>query len=45
MKNKIWDLFKLTGDIKYYIMFKEMENVEESANNKSQGNSNKGYKL
>ncbi len=32
MKDKIWNLFKITGDIKYYMLYKEMENVEESAN-------------
>lgn len=41
MKDKIWDLFKITGDIKYYMMYKEMENIENNANNKNQRNSNK----
>ena len=41
MKEKIWDLFKITGDIKYYMMFKEMENVEKHVENKSEGDSNK----
>lgn len=40
MKNKIWDLFKLTGDIKYYIMYKEMENLEENAESENKRNSN-----
>lgn len=40
MKEKIWDLFKITGDIKYYMMFKEMENLEESAEVESKGYSN-----
>ena len=39
MKEKIWDLFKLTGDIKYYMMFKEMEKEENNASSKDQGNS------
>lgn len=43
MKNKIWDLFKLTGDIRYYMMYKEMENVKEDAEVKSEGDSSKGY--
>lgn len=41
MKEKIWDLFRITGDIKYYMMFKEMENVEKHGENKSEGDSNK----
>ena len=42
MKEKIWDLFKLTGDIKYYMMFKEMERSEDVyANDQSKGNSDK----
>lgn len=43
MKEKIWDLFKITGDIKYYMMFKEMENVEKHEENKSKGDSNKWH--
>ncbi len=39
MKNKIWDLFKLTGDIKYYMMYKEMENIED-AESENERNSN-----
>ena len=38
MKEKIWDLFKATGDIKYYLMFKEMETLENDAKNKSERN-------
>lgn len=40
MKDKIWDLFKITGDIKYYLMFKEMENQEIDAKHKSERNNN-----
>lgn len=41
MKEKIWDLFKITGDIKYYMMFKEIERSEENnANDQSEGDSN-----
>ena len=40
MKDKIWDLFKITGDIKYYLMFKEMENQETDAEFKSERNNN-----
>ena len=39
MENKIWDLFKLTGDIKYYMMFKEMEK-QKDAKDRSKRNSN-----
>lgn len=38
MKDKIWDLFRLTGDIKYYMMYKEMEKEEEDASSKNQRN-------
>lgn len=40
MKDKIWDLFKITGDVKYYMMYKEMERLSSNAKDKSQGNSN-----
>ena len=40
MKNKIWDLFRLTGDIKYYMMYKEMEILETNEQSKSEGNNN-----
>jgi len=38
MKDKIWNLFKITGDIKYYMMFKEMEKEEQNASSKNQRN-------
>lgn len=38
MKEKIWNLFKLTGDIKYYLMYKEMESLEDYGQDKSEGN-------
>ncbi len=41
MENKIWNLFKLTGDIKYYMLYKEMEIINKSANNQDKGNSDK----
>lgn len=41
MENKIWNLFKLTGDIKYYMLYKEMEIISKSANNQDKGNSDK----
>lgn len=40
MKKRIWDLFKLTGDIKYYMMYKEMERDEFYESKESEGNSN-----
>ena len=40
MKNKIWDLFRLTGDIKYYMMYKEMEILEVNEQNKNKRNNN-----
>ena len=40
MKDKIWDLFRLTGDIKYYMMYKEMEILDSNEQNKSERNSN-----
>lgn len=39
MKDKIWDLFRLTGDIKYYMMYKEMENLDINEQNKGERNS------
>lgn len=39
MKDKIWNLFTLTGDIKYYMLYKEMESIENEQS-KSKGNSN-----
>ena len=38
MKEKIWNLFKLTGDIKYYLMYKEMESLEDYEQDKCEGN-------
>lgn len=40
MKDKVWNLFRVTGDIKYYILYKEMERLSYNAENKSQGDSN-----
>ena len=38
MKEKIWNLFKLTGDIKYYLMYKEMESLGDYEQDKSERN-------
>lgn len=40
MENKIWDLFKLTGNIKYYMMYKEMEKEKEDEPNQNKRNNN-----
>ena len=40
MKDKIWDLFKLTGNINYYMMYKEMETIEKHEQNKSERDNN-----
>lgn len=40
MNDKIWNLFKLTGDVKYYMMYKEMERLSSNAEDKSERNSN-----
>lgn len=38
MKKVLWDLFKKTGNFKYYIFFKELEREEGNENRKSKGN-------
>ncbi len=45
MKDKMWELFKLTGNINYYLMYKEIEKqVEvENANKKGERNSYKRH--
>lgn len=40
MKDKIWNLFRITGDIKYYLMFKEMEKNNKDAEFKSERDNN-----
>ena len=30
MNEKLWELFKLTGDIKYYLMYKRLEEGDTS---------------
>ena len=32
MNKKIWNLFKLTGNIKYYLLYKELEDDEVGEN-------------
>lgn len=38
----LWKLFKATGDIKYYIMFKEMEKEKEDGESKNERDNNIG---
>ena len=38
MNDSLWKLFSLTGDIRYYILMKE---IEYNGNKKSRGNNNK----
>lgn len=40
MKNIIWDLFKETGDIKYYILLSKMERCDNNEG-ESRGNNTK----
>lgn len=36
MDNYLWELFKKTGDLRYYLLMKEMENVvDEDRESKS----------
>ena len=41
MRDKIWHLFKLTGDIKYYMMYREMDRAELDESSKRERNNNK----
>lgn len=41
MEEKVWQLFELTGDIKYYMMYKELERADDqNANRENERNSN-----
>ena len=44
MKDIIWNLFKKTGNIKYYLLIKKLEG-DVSADDEIRGNSNRGNKL
>ncbi len=44
MNKKIWELFKLTGDIKYYLMYKKLED-DEIGENKDKRSSSTRSKL
>lgn len=37
----IWNLFKKTGDIKYYLMAKKIEGEVNARNKENRGNNNK----
>lgn len=40
MKNLLWNLFKETGDLRYYVFLKELESSNKDENRKSKRNSN-----
>ncbi len=42
-KKIIWNLFKKTGDIKYYLMAKKLEGEQDATDQENRGNSNRGY--
>lgn len=44
MENLAWNLFKKTGNIKYFLLSKKLEGVD-NATKKDRGNSNRGNKL
>ena len=37
----VWNLFKKTGNIKYYLMAKKIEGEDNARNQKNRGNSNR----
>ena len=37
----VWNLFKKTGDIKYYLMAKKIEGEEDARNKENRRNSNR----
>ncbi len=40
MKNNLWNLFRLTGDIKYFLMYKKIEEVDTIGETKNKSDSN-----
>jgi hypothetical protein len=44
MEEILWQLFKKTGNIKYFLMIKELGSVEDE-DKKNRGNSSRGTKL
>ncbi len=43
MRDILWNLFKKTGNFKYYLFFKKLEKDTEDENRKSNRNSNRRY--
>lgn len=41
MKKVLWNLFKNTGNFKYYMFLKELEKEENNEDRKDKGNSSK----
>lgn len=41
MEKLLWNLFKETGDIKYFNLLSRLERSKNYGNNKSRGNSNR----
>lgn len=39
MEDFLWELFKMTGDVRYYVLLKNIENGGEDANKEDQRNS------
>ena len=39
MKELLWQLFKTTGDVRYYNLLGKIEGSKKDANSKSRGNS------
>lgn len=44
MEEILWQLFKKTGNIKYFLMIKELGSVEDE-DKENRGNSSRGTKL
>ena len=42
-KKIVWNLFKKTGDVKYYLMSKKLEGEEDATDKEDRGNSNRGH--
>jgi len=42
MENKLWELFKKTGDIRIYNLLFKVEGSKKNGNSKSRGTSSKG---
>lgn len=40
MDKMLWELFKKTGDYRYYMMLRELENVKEDGNQEGKRDNN-----